>query len=71
MSPSGPIKRRSECYVSLPCDEYEDIRTLQIYYAGKTFYGDRSRVVECKLQLKNKKQIMPNNMDTQHKNVYS
>ena len=32
--------------------------------AGKTLYRDRSRVVECLLQLKNKKQIMPNNVET-------
>ena len=34
-------------------------------------YRDRIRVVELLLQLKNKQQIMENNVETQHKHKYS
>ena len=35
------------------------------------FYRDRNRVVEFLLPLENKQQIMPNNVETQHKHMYS
>ena len=41
-----------------------------IYNTGKTLYSDRSFVVEFLLQLENKQQIMPNNVETQHKQMY-
>ena len=34
-------------------------------------YWDRSRVEEVLLQLENKQQIMLNNVETQHKHMYS
>ena len=34
-------------------------------------YRDWSRVVEFLLQLENKQQIMENNVETQHKHMYS
>ena len=34
-------------------------------------YRDQSRVVELLLQLENKQQIMQNNVETQHKHMYS
>ena len=34
-------------------------------------YRDRSRVVELLLQIENKQQIMQNNVETQHKHMYS
>ena len=34
-------------------------------------YIDRSRVVELLLQLENKQQIITNNLETQHKHMYS
>ena len=34
-------------------------------------YRERSRVVELLLQLENKQQIMQNNVETQHKHIYS
>ena len=34
-------------------------------------YRDRSRVVELFLQLENEQKIMQNNVDTQHKHMYS
>ena len=34
-------------------------------------YRDRSRVVELLLQMENKQQIMQNNVETQHKHMYS
>ena len=34
-------------------------------------YRNRSRIVELLLQLENKQQIMQNNVDTQHKHMYS
>ena len=34
-------------------------------------YRDRSRIVELLLQLENKQQIMQNNVETQHKHMYS
>ena len=34
-------------------------------------YRDRSRVVELLLQLENKQKIVQNNVDTQHKHMYS
>ena len=34
-------------------------------------YTDRSRIVELLLQLENKQQIMQNNVETQHKHIYS
>ena len=34
-------------------------------------YRDRSHVVELLLQLENKQQIMQNNVQTQHKHMYS
>ena len=37
----------------------------------KVMYRDRSNVVELLLQLENKQQIMQNNVQTQHKHMYS
>ena len=34
-------------------------------------YRDRKSIVELLLQLENKQQIMQNNVDTQHKHMYS
>ena len=34
-------------------------------------YSDRSCVVDLLLQLENKQQIMQNNVETQHKHIYS
>ena len=34
-------------------------------------YRDRSRIVELLLQLKNKQQIIQNNVETQHNRMYS
>ena len=34
-------------------------------------YRDRSHIVELLLQLENKQQIMQNNVETQHKHMYS
>ena len=34
-------------------------------------YRDRSRVVQLLLQLENKQQIIQNNVETQHKHMYS
>ena len=45
--------------------EYSQCRENVIYYR------DRNRVVELLLQLENKQQIMQNNVDTQHKHMYS
>ena len=67
---SAPIKGRFQGYASLNCDEYGQLRTWNIYNAGKTLYRDRSHVVEFLLHLENKQQIMPNNVETQHKHVY-
>ena len=38
---------------------------------GKMVYRKRSRVVSFLLQLENKQQIMPNNVDTQKKHMYT
>ena len=35
------------------------------------YYRDRNPVVELLLQLENKQQIMQNNVETQHKHMYS
>ena len=38
---------------------------------GNVINRDRSRVVELLLKLENKQQIMQNNVETQHKHMYS
>ena len=38
---------------------------------GNVIYRNRSRAVELLLQLENKQQIMQNNVETQHKHMYS
>ena len=69
---SAPIKGRSRCYASLHCKEYGHIRTWHIYNTGKTcMYRDRNRVVELLLKFENKPRIMQNNLETQHKHMYS
>ena len=44
------------------------MRTWNIH---NIIYRDRSHVVELLLQFENKQQIMQNNMETQHKHMYS
>ena len=44
------------------------MRTWNIH---NIIYRDRSRVVELLLQSENKQQIMQNNVETQHKHMYS
>ena len=38
---------------------------------SNVIYTDRSRIIELLLQLENKQQIMQNNVETQHKYIYS
>ena len=38
---------------------------------SNVIYRDRSHIVELLLQLENKQQIMQNNVETQHKHMYS
>ena len=38
---------------------------------GNVIFSDQSRVVELLRQFENKQQIMQNNVDTQHKHMYS
>ena len=48
--------------------------TGNIHNAGKTLYRDQIRVVELLLQfreLENKQQMMQNNVENQHKHMYS
>ena len=45
------------------CEEY--------VHRENIIYRDRSRVEELLLQLENKQQIMLNNVETKHKNMYS
>ena len=66
MSLSAPMKCRSLHY-----DEFGHLRTWHINNAGKTLYRDRNHVVKVILQLENKQQSMPNNVETQHKHMYS
>ena len=61
------------CYASLHYEEYGHKRTRHIYKADKfknVIYQDRNRVVKLLLHLENK-QIMPNHVETQHKQMYS
>ena len=51
--------------------EYGHLRTWHMNNAGKMVYRKRSRVVSILLQLENKQQIMPNNVDTQKKHMYT
>ena len=70
---TGIYKRQisiSQCYSSLHCLEYGHISLWHIYDAGKTYDRDRSCVVEFLLQLENKQQNMPNNVETRHKHMY-
>ena len=46
------------------------MRTWNIHNARKTLYIGIKAVVELLLQLKNKQQIMQNNVETQHKHMY-
>ena len=57
-------------YVSLQCAEYGHLGTWHNYNAGKTLYRDQIHVVGFLLHLENK-QIMPYNVETQHKHMYS
>ena len=67
-----PIKGLSQCYASLHCDEYGH---LIIKYSvahvkrRRNLYRNQSRVVEFFLHVENKQQIMPNNVEAQHKRV--
>ena len=48
------------------------MRTWIVHNAGKRYiYKDGSRVVQILLQLGNKQQITQNNVETQHKHMYS
>ena len=51
------------------------IGTWHTYKTGQNrsnvIYRDRSRVVQLLLQLENEQQIMRNNVETQHKHMYS
>ena len=71
MSFSAPKKDRSQCYASLHCDEYGYLTTWHSCNAGITLYKDRSGVVEFFiLQLENKQQSMPINVETPHMHKY-
>ena len=59
---SAHIKGRSRCYASLLCEEHGHVRTCHIYNTGKTLYMG----IEFSLQLENRQQIMPNNVETKH-----
>ena len=48
---------------------YENVEHSQ--RRENVIYRDQSRVVELLLQLENKQQIMQNNVETQHKHMYS
>ena len=63
-----PFKKgRSQCYTSLYCEEYGNI-----YNTGKIIYKQWSKPCDrALLQLENKQQIMQNNVETQHKYMYS
>ena len=47
------------------------MRTWIIQNTGKTLYIDIEAVLELLLQLEIKQQIMQNNVETQHKHMYS
>ena len=70
---SAPIKGRSRCYASFIALKgggvHENVEHSQ--HRENVIYRDRSRVVELLLQLENKQQIMQNNVETQHKHMYS
>ena len=70
-SSSAPIKGRSQCYAPLHCDEYEHLRTWHIYNASKTLYmyRDQNCVVDFFFLIE--KHSLPNNMETQHSQMYS
>ena len=53
------------------CNGYGHLRTWEIGKAGKTLYRVRSYVVVLSLHLKNKQQIMQNNLETQNKHMFS
>ena len=70
---SAPTKGRSQCYASLHCEKYGYLGTWHItipYNASKNLNRDGSHVVEYLLHLENKRQIMPNNVETKHKHMY-
>ena len=71
---SAPTKGRSQCYASLHCEKYGYLGTWHItilYNAGKKLNRNRSCVGEFLLHLENKQQIMPNNVETKHKHMFS
>ena len=49
----------------------QSTKCTKLKFSWITFYRDRNRVVEFLLPLENKQQIMPNNVETQHKHMYS
>ena len=70
---SSPIKDRSPCYVRFIAlrgvRAHENVEHSQ--RRENVIYRDRSRIVELLLQLENKKQIMQNNVETEHNRMYS
>ena len=68
MSLLDHIKGRSQCCHSVYCNEYRHRRTGHIYNAEKAIIGIEVFFI---LQLENKQQIMPNNVETQYKRMYS
>ena len=65
---SVPIKGQMLHCIAM--NKYGHPRTCDIRNAGKTLNTDRSDVLEF-FTLEDKQQIMPNNMETQHKHTYS
>ena len=68
---SAPIKGKFPCYASLHWKEYGHMRMWNIHNAGDTLYRKHCHIVELLLQLENKQQIMRNNVETEHKHMYS
>ena len=68
---SASVIGRSQCFASLHSDEYGHLLvvTMYIYNQGKMLYTDQSHEVEFLLHLKKKQQVMPNNVETQHKHM--
>ena len=65
---SAHIKGRSQCYASLHCDDYvhnKKVEHVQLYIWMEAICGRVFVTVE------NKQQIMLNNVETQHKHMYS
>ena len=64
---SVPIKGRSRCYSTLHCKETVEYSQRR----ENIIYRDWNCVVQLLLQLENKQQIMQNNVEAQHKHMYS